>query len=787
MRKKLLLLCACFFGALLGAKAWTSVEPEVGKSYYLHCTVYPDQFWTASKADNRYSITKDLSAAIPVYVESISCTTYALSFYVDGTKYYLHHFHEDYDWPTTFDTMDLDGDADGYCIRNDSYTDWFKSGHRYMWPSESEGICTWDQVLDQDAEPDYCWQFIPAEEMMPYMSAYCAGVAEANFVTGWERVESVEELKNRPENYFFAIFSANAAARMLDTRTDVNEEKPRYQEAVNPSVNAAYLFEFDTFNGDLVLKSSVNNKYFENRPRTNPRFENDGPWNYHADYESLDNNSLITVTYADGAFDIQTANTDEYAGNYLGLWTPGNGYLAGEILAGNKVEGEKGSFLIYRTPKKNIDMTGRTSTTPSDWVGVGKQTPVQPYQDGVETYNSNVYPFEVGDVLYQTVKNLPNGYYELVFNAWENFADWEESGIPYGEGIAQIFANDAAQDIYVIKDMAGREWDDNKYTLCCYVTDGTLKYGVRNITQGGNWAVCRPLSLTYVGANPEIIEDGDTQTYVGVFAEDAVLVPTVTYPIVNISDAIFNGEILVNFDENPNGLIVATAAQKAKIGATVKNVIVDGECDALVLTEGYRFAAPADFTAKSASYSRPVAVSDNYGAICLPYNVESNDDIQYYTVESVADGVLTVDVADAVEAGVPAIFMKKNAEAESIVVTTENATVVSAVVEQTGESTLVGTFDGVTVSGELVGNSYYVKNDKCWRGVESFYIGSFGAYLVTANNDDASLDIVVRGSAVNTLKALDEKQTLKDGKYLIGGKIIVVNEGRKFGVNGVIQ
>lgn len=504
MKKTLLILCACFLGAISGAKAWTSVKPEVGKSYYLHCTVYPNQFWTASVAENRYSITKDLSKAIPVYVESIECTTYALSFYLDGTKYYLHHLHEDYDWPTTFDTMDVDGDTEGYCIRNDSYWDWFmKRGHRYMWPSGYEGICTWDEVLDDDADPDYCWQFIPVEEMMPYMSEYCAGVAEANWVADWERVTDVEMLKSDSEKYFFAIFSANAAARMLNASTAVNEEKMFYQEAANPLSSSAALFEVGAFYGEPVIKSVANNRYYENRPRTNPRFENDGPWNYHADRDKADDYCMVTVKCADGAFTIQAENIDEYAGDYLGLWSPENGYLAGEKVAGNKVESEKGSFLIYRTLRKNVDMTSRLSSVPTDWVGVGKQTPTQPYLDGVETYNDNVLPFEAGDVLYQKIENLPNGYYEIVFNAWENFSNWEESAIPYGNHIAQVFANNETQDILVIKDKAGREWDDNKYTLSFYVTDGTLKYGVKNIALGGNWAVCRPISLTYIGDSPE--------------------------------------------------------------------------------------------------------------------------------------------------------------------------------------------------------------------------------------------------------------------------------------------
>lgn len=149
-----------------------------------------------------------------------------------------------------------------------------------------------------------------------------------------------------------------------------------------------------------------------------------------------------------------------------------------------------------------VDCSDKMSNSTSNWTGVGSQTPINVcLTTGVETYQGNTTSFSTGDVLYQTITELSNGYYLVSFYAWENYANWEETdAIAYGDNIAQVFANTSVQDINVIKDKGGRDWNAaNTYTLLATVTDGTLKYGVKNIASGGNWAACKAISLTYLG------------------------------------------------------------------------------------------------------------------------------------------------------------------------------------------------------------------------------------------------------------------------------------------------
>ena len=143
-----------------------------------------------------------------------------------------------------------------------------------------------------------------------------------------------------------------------------------------------------------------------------------------------------------------------------------------------------------------VDYTNKMSNAQADWTNATGTC-----EGGAERYNGNDDAFAVGDVLYQTISDLPNGYYEVCFYAWENFANWNDNAnIAYGSNKAQVFANVSKEDIYVIKNTGGRGKNDaNKYTLLAKVTDGTLKYGIKNIAAAGNWAVCIADKLTYLG------------------------------------------------------------------------------------------------------------------------------------------------------------------------------------------------------------------------------------------------------------------------------------------------
>jgi hypothetical protein len=206
----------------------------------------------------------------------------------------------------------------------------------------------------------------------------------------------------------------------------------------------------------------------------------------------------------------------------------------------------------------------------------------------------------------------------------------------------------------------------------------------------------------------------------------------------------------------------------------------------LTITDGEALPKFAPGTYPSATYTRTILAESKYGTICLPFNVKSDDNIQYYTVEQIEGDVLLLETTEEVEAGVPAVFKKLTADAEEISVTTANAEVVAAPVAQVGDMKLVGTFSDINVS-ENVEKCYYIKSNAFWQGYDNFNVKAYRAYIQTDVNE-ARLIIKTDGedpTAINAIEAEEaEDGALKDGKYLIDGKVILVKNGVKYSANG---
>lgn len=96
---------------------------------------------------------------------------------------------------------------------------------------------------------------------------------------------------------------------------------------------------------------------------------------------------------------------------------------------------------------------------------------------------------------------------------------------------------------------------------------------------------------------------------------------------------------------NPNALFRANAG----VLSNANNVIVDGTCANLALSDGYPFQAPADFTATAASYNRSFT-ADKMTTVCLPFALTSDEASSlgtFYELSSVDGSTLTFTSVDA--------------------------------------------------------------------------------------------------------------------------------------------
>ena len=398
-RKFLFLVCAVLMGCV-EMMGYTGSTPTVGKAYYLFNTTY-NQYWYATSTptgDSRYyHITSTITNATPVYIEDGGY----IAFYIGSTKYYMNESNG---------TTKIDGSRSFEIGNNDGkyyiYAEKHNTKYRCLNAEASEGNCNFPDFSNKNAGAQ--WQFISCDE-----------VAETHYVTsakGWEKVTSVAELKTSPENYFFAIFSANAPGLMVDaSSSNAESTRPYYKTATNPLSSAQYLFEIENYDSDgFALKSCDLNKYFGN---------NSDSWNFQ-NLTNIEANCKLTITLNDGAYQLQSANADWLGRRYWGLYDY-TGYTNGQKFAGNKSDSEKGSFLIYRIAKKGLDMTSAIVNPSFETGNTTGWSYTEEGDHGAKDASNETYEMEgsVGNWLFniwsnghtisQTLPNMPAGIYKL--------------------------------------------------------------------------------------------------------------------------------------------------------------------------------------------------------------------------------------------------------------------------------------------------------------------------------------------------------------------------------------
>ena len=344
------------------AGRWYSFTPSVTDNYdmsgtatisnIIYATGDTKTLSDAVAENNTFSDTQSLTAGTTFYVRSSS----------DNTLSYVPHLNAiAADLPNSAVTADTwykfttGNSSDAYTLSSTDAATVTYSTDGTLYSNDASITDTWVLTATMNV--------LLAPSTTYYIKSNAAvtltkneSLVTSSYVNGWAKVTTIEQLATNPEDYFFAIFSANNTGLILDANTTSNDEKLRYKTAVNPLSGSAYLFEMENYNSKFVLKSVINGKYFENRSTSDTRFGQDGPWNYHADLDEKSANCEIDVTFANGVCTIQDKNADG-SNNYIGLWTPNNGYNNNQNLAGNKSGNEKGSFIIYRIAKDGLDVS----------------------------------------------------------------------------------------------------------------------------------------------------------------------------------------------------------------------------------------------------------------------------------------------------------------------------------------------------------------------------------------------------------------------------------------------
>lgn len=168
------------------------------------------------------------------------------------------------------------------------------------------------------------------------------------------------------------------------------------------------------------------------------------------------------------------------------------------------------------------------------------------------------------------------------------------------------------------------------------------------------------------------------------------------------------------------------------------------------------------------SYTRNL--STQYGTVCVPFELQSTEETQYYALSEMTGNKLTFQPVDVVAAGTPAL-VKGNISAS-----VNNATLVAPV---SGE--MVGTYSNV-VPGAV---GYFIGQDKFWALEPTTKVGSYKAYIPGALGakslkifieDETGIHEVsseISSDDIYNLQGMKLNKTQK-GINIVGGKKVIL-------------
>ena len=210
-----------------------------------------------------------------------------------------------------------------------------------------------------------------------------------------------------------------------------------------------------------------------------------------------------------------------------------------------------------------------------------------------------------------------------------------------------------------------------------------------------------------------------------------------------------------------------------KIGATGETLTADN----LVLDDNKDFVAYEPFTAKAASYSRPVKAGTTWATLCLPFEVSLADkNFRAFKLLSADEGTETVELEEIetnIEAGTPVIIKMKDGETklDFTVANKEITNEVKPVETANGNYQLQGLYTQKEFSKDTDNNCYIVKGDKLMNpakllGTSTKSVGSkpFRAYMVDNSSAPAAGARMFSISVGGSTTAIEQLETTADSK-----------------------
>ena len=244
----------------------------------------------------------------------------------------------------------------------------------------------------------------------------------------------------------------------------------------------------------------------------------------------------------------------------------------------------------------------------------------------------------------------------------------------------------------------------------------------------------------------------------------------------------------------PNAVAVVGADQE-DWAASQKNVIVEKDdehyCPNFVLTdltettgsdyEQTGFYSPCDFTAKNGTYKRQAYAGCN--TVCVPFSFTASDlsetaeTYAFVRYDDIGSKAIFKKVTGTIAAGTPCIVKEPRNVVWNVSLTNKKISTSTS----SQNDYMMGTF---VTTDAYQGKGYSPNSDNEFAPL-SKYLHPFRACLILGGESGArGIRLVLENDVTDIDNVEVNTATLKNGKYLEKGKLVIYKNGRKHNANG---
>ena len=332
--------------------------------------------------------------------------------------------------------------------------------------------------------------------------------------------------------------------------------------------------------------------------------------------------------------------------------------------AGTATEAETAKAAYIDALKVAAPVVDITDLAPASWTGatgtVAANFMKQPEYVGIaERYQSGAF---TGDVMTQTITGLQNGTYKVILHGGASYTSGRGFEGATGQNHAYFFANDALQSLEVYDRTVIADGSVEEAVLICGVTDGTLKYGIQNITIGANWFVVDLESISFESTSLPAIDvtlavgDSKYATFIAPFEYTVPAgVQAYTIDAVNANgiDLVMSEKTtvpantpVVLYAESPVSTIVSGVSEAAGMNYTVG--LLTGVYGDLEITEGYVLQnQDGEVKFYAVSTDNPITVPAYHAYLTAP-----TAGVKAFGFDAIATAIAKIEAEKAQKAGI---------------------------------------------------------------------------------------------------------------------------------------